>query len=147
EVLNAGSEIPVDGIIDSQDPRPLILPASRSVFLAIERCWADDVFIYGLSHRFWKLSLQLVQRYKNWLMSILAGLMTEKNDQGNDRPISNAKRSPNVPGGRVGSPAPSSTNGNISTEVQDDFLLKRLTIVSHDIENMEIKVKEFYREQ
>lgn len=44
---------------DILDPTSLKLPASKSTILAIERCWSEEVFIYGLSHRFWKLTLQV----------------------------------------------------------------------------------------
>ncbi|RIB06550.1 oligomeric golgi complex component, COG2-domain-containing protein [Gigaspora rosea] len=49
-------DIQVDSDNDLQST--LKLPASKSIIFAIERCWADDVFVYGLSHRFWKLTLQ-----------------------------------------------------------------------------------------
>lgn len=45
-------------------------------------------------------------------------------------------------GGRVGSPAPNGNN-NAYSEAQDDLLLKRLTILAHDIENISIKVCAF----
>ncbi|CAG8499793.1 2025_t:CDS:10 [Diversispora eburnea] len=144
EVLNSGLEFPVDGFIDSQDPKSLILLASKSIFSAIERCWADDVFIYGLSHRFWKLTLQLVQRYKNWLMPVLTELIIEANGHNiNEGSNTNGILSSSNSGGRVGSPAPNGNN-NAFNEAQDDLLLKRLTIVAHDIENITMKIKEFY---
>eukprot|EP00041_Stephanoeca_diplocostata_P005134 m.56761 g.56761 ORF g.56761 m.56761 type:complete len:713 (-) comp15593_c0_seq2:442-2580(-) len=31
------------------------------------RCWSPDVFLPGLKHRFWKLTLQIFSRYATWL--------------------------------------------------------------------------------
>jgi len=38
---------------------PFRLNASSAVLAAIERCWHPDVFLLGLAHRFWKLTLQV----------------------------------------------------------------------------------------
>jgi len=35
------------------------------------QCWAEGIFIPQLSHRFYKLSLQLISRYHTWLNSQL----------------------------------------------------------------------------
>ncbi|KAI7864895.1 hypothetical protein BDF14DRAFT_1731310, partial [Spinellus fusiger] len=39
---------------------------TKAVFKAIQQCWSDKIFLYGLSHRFWKLTLQLLRRYISW---------------------------------------------------------------------------------
>ncbi|CAG8648364.1 24187_t:CDS:10 [Cetraspora pellucida] len=140
--LITGIEMPTDSINDLQST--LKLPASKSILFAIERCWADDVFVYGLSHRFWKLTLQLIQRYKNWLLAGLTDLLSETNSQGNDKVTeinvldldSPVLRPLNNPGG----------NNLASIEIQDERLLKLLTIVAHDVENITIKIREIYQE-
>ncbi|KIM30529.1 hypothetical protein M408DRAFT_22024 [Serendipita vermifera MAFF 305830] len=40
---------------------------ASAVMSSIARCWSSDVFIAELGHRFWKLTLQILGRYKNWL--------------------------------------------------------------------------------
>ncbi|CAG8537381.1 3406_t:CDS:10, partial [Cetraspora pellucida] len=140
--LITGIEMPTDSINDLQST--LKLPASKSILFAIERCWADDVFVYGLSHRFWKLTLQLIQRYKNWLLAGLTDLLSETNSQGNDKVTeinvfdldSPVLRPLNNPGG----------NNLASIEIQDERLLKLLTTVAHDVENITIKIREIYQE-
>ncbi|CAG8680100.1 4961_t:CDS:10, partial [Dentiscutata erythropus] len=121
--------IPVDSANDLQST--LKLPASKSLVFAIERCWADDVFVYGLSHRFWKLTLQLIQRYKNWVLMGLTDLLSETNSQGNDK---------------LDSPVLRPSNSPALIEAQEEQLLKLLTIVAHDVENMTLKIKEIYQE-
>ena len=36
----------------------------------ISKCWSDDIYIDQLIHRFWKLNLQLIARYAQWIKSI-----------------------------------------------------------------------------
>ncbi|KAI8375844.1 oligomeric golgi complex component, COG2-domain-containing protein [Blakeslea trispora] len=48
---------------------------TKAVIEAIERCWSDQVFLYALSHRFWKLTLQLIKRYHTWVLDV-AGYLT-----------------------------------------------------------------------
>jgi len=42
-------------------------PQAQGVVEAIRTCWRDDVYLDELGHRFWRLTLQIVCRYKNWL--------------------------------------------------------------------------------
>ncbi|CAG8636853.1 25042_t:CDS:10, partial [Racocetra persica] len=132
--LITGIEIPTDSSNDLQST--LKLPASKSILFAIERCWADDVFVYGLSHRFWKLTLQLIQRYKSWLLACLTDLLSETNSLGSDKLDSPVLRPSNNSGG----------SNLASIEVQDERLLKLLTIVAHDVENITLKIRDIYQE-
>jgi len=47
------------------------LNATCTLWICIETCWKDDVFISPLIHRFWKFTLQLIARYDTWLAQIL----------------------------------------------------------------------------
>ncbi|ORE03781.1 COG2-domain-containing protein [Rhizopus microsporus var. microsporus] len=47
------------------------LEGTRVIMSAIQECWSDQVYLYGLSHRFWKLTLQLIKRYTLWVTDIL----------------------------------------------------------------------------
>ncbi|KAF7297555.1 Conserved oligomeric Golgi complex subunit 2-like [Mycena kentingensis (nom. inval.)] len=44
---------------------------AAAVWVAITACWSAEVFIPELSHRFWRLTLQLLSRYKTWLSGSL----------------------------------------------------------------------------
>ncbi|KAJ9073275.1 hypothetical protein DSO57_1018288 [Entomophthora muscae] len=67
----------------SKDPRlqrktikdmPLEIPGAESfTFLTpyitlhtLVQCWAEGIYVSALSHRFWKLTLQLISRFLNW---------------------------------------------------------------------------------
>lgn len=47
--------------------------ATVALVAALRRCWAEDVFLPALTHRFVRLSLQLLARYVTWVRSGLAG--------------------------------------------------------------------------
>lgn len=46
-------------------------PQAQGVVEAIRTCWQDDVYLDELGHRFWRLTLQIIYRYKNWLDAAL----------------------------------------------------------------------------
>lgn len=39
---------------------------------ALQECWSDGIYIEALTHKFWKLSLQLLSRYATWINSYCA---------------------------------------------------------------------------
>nr|CAG8494184.1 9220_t:CDS:10 [Entrophospora candida] len=119
EVLAPGLEIPSDGINESQYSPSLKLPASKSIMLTIERCWSDNIFIYGLSHRFWKLTLQTTTS-----------------------PALHPVNSSNYSKGSGGVSVSNSTNVNLF----DEQILRKLTVVAHDIENITIMIRENFRD-
>lgn len=47
------------------------LYGGRVILNAINQCWSDQIFLYGLSHRFWKLTLQLIKRYNSWAIEVI----------------------------------------------------------------------------
>ncbi|KAL1927350.1 hypothetical protein VTP01DRAFT_3979 [Rhizomucor pusillus] len=67
---NSKLTIPTDKI-EQRKEEGLVLPASKAVIKAVEQCWSDRVFLYGLSHRFWKLTLQLLKRYNLWVSNVM----------------------------------------------------------------------------
>lgn len=46
---------------------------SASLVACLRRCWAEDIFHITLTHRFLRLSLQLLARYCTWVRTGLAG--------------------------------------------------------------------------
>ncbi|KAF8313136.1 hypothetical protein DL93DRAFT_2168071 [Clavulina sp. PMI_390] len=42
-------------------------PEARGIYLAVATCWSSTVFVPELGYRFWKLTLQILSRYKTWL--------------------------------------------------------------------------------
>lgn len=59
---------------------PWHLPQSQAAWTAFQRCWARDTFLPELTHRFWRLSLQIVSRYGLWLSNQLVNFKEEEDD-------------------------------------------------------------------
>ncbi|KAI9257611.1 hypothetical protein BY458DRAFT_535220 [Sporodiniella umbellata] len=47
------------------------LTETKAITDAIQKCWSDQVYLYSLAHRFYKLTLQLIKRYTVWMDSRL----------------------------------------------------------------------------
>lgn len=48
-----------------------VLPATTAVDQAIGDCWRSDIYLPALAPRFWRLTLQLLGRYRSWLDDVL----------------------------------------------------------------------------
>ncbi|KAJ3803011.1 COG complex component [Lentinula aff. detonsa] len=49
----------------------LITPQATAVWVALTACWSAEIYIPELSHRFWRLTLQLLSRYRVWLNDVV----------------------------------------------------------------------------
>uniref|UniRef100_A0A131XDS7 Conserved oligomeric Golgi complex subunit 2 n=1 Tax=Hyalomma excavatum TaxID=257692 RepID=A0A131XDS7_9ACAR len=65
-----------------------LLSCHEALWRALCRCWDEDVFLAPLSHRFWKLTLQLLARHRGWLQQFAtrpgAGEETSSVPEGGD---------------------------------------------------------------
>ncbi|KAK6924690.1 COG complex component, COG2, C-terminal [Dillenia turbinata] len=57
---------------DLENSKDLTLKQSDALLESLRSCWREDVFILSCSDKFFRLSLQLLSRYSNWLSSGLA---------------------------------------------------------------------------
>lgn len=64
---------------DARLLRSDVYRASATVALVscLRRCWAEEVYLAPLTHRFVRLSLQVLARYSTWVRTGLAGEWTE----------------------------------------------------------------------
>ncbi|XP_035693427.1 conserved oligomeric Golgi complex subunit 2-like isoform X1 [Branchiostoma floridae] len=46
------------------------LNAPYTLWQCMAKCWAQDIYLSPLCHRFWKLTLQLLARYSTWVKEI-----------------------------------------------------------------------------
>ncbi|KAF9062113.1 COG complex component [Rhodocollybia butyracea] len=49
----------------------LLTPQATAVWVALTACWSAEIYIPQLSHRFWRLTLQLLSRYRVWLNEVI----------------------------------------------------------------------------
>ncbi|CAF4798280.1 unnamed protein product [Pieris macdunnoughi] len=52
-----------------QSNNEFVLEETSKCWKALQDCWSEGIFIEALSHKFWKLSLQLLSRYCSWIKS------------------------------------------------------------------------------
>ncbi|CAE6517893.1 unnamed protein product [Rhizoctonia solani] len=53
------------------DKQDFATPQANVVYSAIKSCWSTQVYIPELGHRFWRLTLQLLSRYRTWMNASL----------------------------------------------------------------------------
>jgi hypothetical protein len=63
----------------------LFLNASRSLISCIESCWQIDVHLHCLSHRFWKLTSDLIGKYRSWLENTTPASNSDDQDESEGR--------------------------------------------------------------
>jgi hypothetical protein len=51
---------------------------ASTIFQAIHRCWQENLFLEPLSHRFWKLTLQCIVRFRIWIESFNVNIKLQK---------------------------------------------------------------------
>ncbi|XP_014468152.1 PREDICTED: conserved oligomeric Golgi complex subunit 2 [Dinoponera quadriceps] len=61
----------VKGNLASLTQKDFSLHATCVIWDNLLRIWADDIYLYQLFHRFWKLSLQICSRYQTWCQNAM----------------------------------------------------------------------------
>uniref|UniRef100_A0A6B2KZ62 COG complex component COG2 C-terminal domain-containing protein n=1 Tax=Arcella intermedia TaxID=1963864 RepID=A0A6B2KZ62_9EUKA len=69
EKINFGNDVLITQELE------FVFPSSAAVWKALVSCWGDFL-LAPLSHRFFKLSLQIMKRYSSWIETILGNLET-----------------------------------------------------------------------
>ncbi|KAJ6499941.1 COG complex component [Mycena vitilis] len=107
---------------------------ATAVWVAISACWSAEVFISELSHRFWRLTLQLLSRYKTWLSNSL--VPDDKNIPTTEKVSTSATRSATP----VDAPFAESV-------AADDSILRQYATIILDVRSMHINVLALWQEE
>ncbi|KAF8135698.1 oligomeric golgi complex component, COG2-domain-containing protein [Boletus edulis] len=110
-----------------------LLPQAESIWAAISSCWSAEVFIPDLAHRFWRLTLQLLSRYKTWLETAL--------------PQTEASAQVTSPIDKSRSTTPQASSETVPENSATDDLLKQHAIILVDIKAMTHQVLRLWREE
>ncbi|XP_050417131.1 conserved oligomeric Golgi complex subunit 2 [Patella vulgata] len=51
----------------TEQSSPFKLHSTAALWQCLQRCWNKEIYLSSLSHRFWKLTLQILSRYTSWL--------------------------------------------------------------------------------
>ncbi|KAJ7579135.1 COG complex component [Mycena floridula] len=117
-----------------------VTPQGAAVWTAVSACWSAEVFIPQLSHRFWRLSLQVLTRYKTWL------------DQSLMKPEAAAKKVATLPNDRGSTPSRSSTPRPSNPEPVEPSPSEESSLRQHaaailDIRAIRVSVSTLWREE
>ncbi|KAF9529343.1 oligomeric golgi complex component, COG2-domain-containing protein [Crepidotus variabilis] len=107
-------------------------PQAAAVWIAVSACWSSEIYIPELGHRFWKLTLQIINRYRSWLDENIADKIA----------VSQAAMSPII--NRAGTPIPEAPVAE--SQAVDDFLLRQFAAVIVDIRSMETNTSTLWRQ-
>ncbi|KAI0084912.1 COG complex component [Irpex rosettiformis] len=128
----------------AKDIAPFVTLQSAAVWTAISSCWSAQIYIPELSHRFWKLTLQLICRYKSWL-----GSSIPPGDSKLPSAISTDKMASSPSGlSRAGTPTSMQVEASSPENIAaDEALLKQLAMALTDIKIMDRQVWKLWREE
>ncbi|XP_020316590.1 conserved oligomeric Golgi complex subunit 2 isoform X1 [Oncorhynchus kisutch] len=110
------------------------LLVSQVLWNSLVRCWAEKVYLPPLSHRFWKLTLQLISRYSKFLTEMLTKSPSTEVSKDPVRPLpssassTSSRTSQDDGGSESGSPATLST--------------KQLVFIASDVDKLQDQIPE-----
>uniref|UniRef100_A0A673W3Q2 Conserved oligomeric Golgi complex subunit 2 n=1 Tax=Salmo trutta TaxID=8032 RepID=A0A673W3Q2_SALTR len=113
------------------------LLVSQVLWNSLVRCWAEKVYLPPLSHRFWKLTLQLISRYSKFLTEMLTKSPSTEVSKDPVRPLpssassTSSRTSQDDGGSESGSPATLSTKQLVFIASDVDKLQDQLLLFSY----------------
>lgn len=150
EVITKLEETLSSRILDPEAPNftpgrnVFVTAQAADIFTAIASCWSAEGYIPDLAHRFWKFTLQLLSRYREWLESSLppAGGSPVKPASN----ITNEKTSAiaNIPRSSTPGLTPEATTESTAA---DEILLRQCATALVDIRAMTSQVLQLWREE
>ncbi|KAG1752981.1 oligomeric golgi complex component, COG2-domain-containing protein [Suillus lakei] len=150
EVVTKLEETLSSRILDPEAPsftpgrNVFVTAQAAEVFIAIASCWSAEGYIPDLAHRFWKFTLQLLSRYREWLESSLP--------PAGGSPVKPAVNIANEKTSAIVNPPRSSTPGltpeaTIESTAADEILLRQFATALVDIRAMTSQVLHLWREE
>ncbi|KAH8119152.1 COG complex component [Phellopilus nigrolimitatus] len=121
-----------------------VLSQSAATWNAIRQCWSAEFYLPDLGHRFWRLTLQLLKRYRVWVETSLPS-----------RDLSAKAKSPVVdkvtvtglPSSRSSTPTPQQDAQSSDRTAEEDKSLYQCAIVMQDLREMEHVVWRLWEQQ
>ncbi|KAK7057129.1 oligomeric Golgi complex subunit 2 [Favolaschia claudopus] len=117
----------------SADKHSFASNQAAAVWVAITACWSAEIFISELSHRFWRLTLQLLSRFNTWLNNSL--IPDEK---------FTAEKAAAAPIIRSATPVDGQSSENAAA---DDSILNQYATIILDVRSMNMNVLTLWQEE
>lgn len=104
------------------------LQVTEVLWSCVCRCWADQVYLPTLAHRFWKLTLQLISRYTTFLTEVLTKSPPPETSKDSVRPLPSSASSTSS---RTSQDADSETGGSTVLST------KKLVFIAADVDKLQ----------
>ncbi|KAK9722810.1 hypothetical protein K7432_002390 [Basidiobolus ranarum] len=123
------------------------LPATKSLITLVNYCWSDEVYLYQLAPKFWKLTFQLLTRYSSWIND----LMSEFSEPGGvqlEKSRSQAGPYPSSTGMSRSISTPSNSASTTSTtNFSEDFILGHLAVLYRDLSYISTEIHQLFHDR
>ncbi|KAA0717917.1 Conserved oligomeric [Triplophysa tibetana] len=107
------------------------LQVTEVLWSCICRCWADQVYLSPLAHRFWKLTLQLLSRYGTFLTEVLTKTSSPETSKDSVRPLPSSASSTSS---RTSQDADSENSGPTALST------KQLVFIAADVDKLQEQI-------
>ncbi|GAA6009286.1 hypothetical protein JCM11491_004257 [Sporobolomyces phaffii] len=129
-----------------------VMSESESVWNAIKRNWDDEVWLEEVAGKFWRLTLQILSRYRTWVNDkVPRYVLPASSSSANLAAMSTGNTSRSSFDGDRGrlTPTPGNRPGTpiINDEASEETVLRQLTVLIADSRLMEKKVSELFSER
>ncbi|CAL1707275.1 unnamed protein product [Somion occarium] len=129
---------------------PFATAQGAATWEAISSCWSAQIFIPELGHRFWKLTLQLLSRYKLWMENSLPPIDASFRSAGAGSAVErrgNMSASSASGTTRAGTPTIPAEAAPPESVAADEALVAQLAIAITDIKAVETQVWKLWHEE
>ncbi|KAG7098601.1 hypothetical protein E1B28_000525 [Marasmius oreades] len=141
EIVGKVEESLAEGEVDLSENYPtnsFQTTQASDIWIAITACWSAEVFIPELSHRFWKLTLQLLSRYKRWLEeTVITSHSTRPSTIVNEK----------ISASRSSTPVPTPDSTSNENAAADDATLRTCAAVITDIQTIQRSTMTLWNEE
>ncbi|KAK4704772.1 conserved oligomeric Golgi complex subunit 2, partial [Phenoliferia sp. Uapishka_3] len=153
----------VERALDSSPSNPgsgesFLMAESEAIWKALKMAWDEEVYLPELAARFWKLTLQLVSRYRTWLNSVVTRYSVPVSVSSNNLSAlsagGTASTRSSFDAGRPTNQQLSAASANSSRpgtpgfeEPSEESTLRHLTVLIADSRLMERKVYQLFDER
>ncbi|ORX91112.1 COG complex component [Basidiobolus meristosporus CBS 931.73] len=121
-----------------------VLPATQSLIALASYCWTDEVYLDQLAPSFWRLTFQLLARYKSWMDDLLS----EFSEQGGIQLEKSRSQTSPYPSSTGMSRSTSTPSNSVATGVtSEDSVLKYLAALSHDINHVHTEFERLFHDR
>ncbi|KAH9063765.1 COG complex component [Lactarius deliciosus] len=144
------SKLEPESTLKKAEIAPFVMSSTAAVWSAMTTCWDRNVFVPQLAHRFWKLMLQILSRYRTWiensLPAYLSGLPKSLPSAG-EKLLTTGETTKSI--SRASTPAtPGQAEGNPSESTSaDDALLRQCAAVIADAKLLQSQTWVLWRDE